>query len=100
MVEGIVGIHRFEVNVGGFQNHAGTTPMAERKDAMLSAAHLIVAVHEEIRGLPGDQVGNVGQLAVSPDAANVVPGAVRFPIELRDLKDEVVDDIIENRLSR
>ena len=95
VVEGIVGIHRFEVNVGGFQNHAGTTPMAERKDAMLSAAHLIVAVHQEIRALPGDQVGNVGQLAVSPDAANVVPGAVRFPIELRDLKDEVVDDIIE-----
>ena len=95
IVEGIVGIHRFEVNVGGFQNHAGTTPMAERKDAMLTAAHLIVAVHEEIRALPGEQVGNVGQLAVSPDAANVVPGAVRFPIELRDLKDEVVDDIIE-----
>ena len=89
------GIHRFEVNVGGFQNHAGTTPMAERKDAMLTAAHLIVAVHEEIRALPGEQVGNVGQLAVSPDAANVVPGSVRFPIELRDLKDEVVDDIIE-----
>ena len=95
VVEGIVGIHRFEVNVGGFQNHAGTTPMAERQDAMLTAAHLIVAVHQEIRALPGEQVGNVGQLAVSPDAANVVPGAVRFPIELRDLKDEVVDDIIE-----
>ena len=95
VVEGIVGIHRFEVNVGGFQNHAGTTPMAERKDAMLTAAHLIVAVHQEIRAQRGEQVGNVGQLAVSPDAANVVPGAVRFPIELRDLKDEVVDSVIE-----
>ena len=95
VVEGIVGIHRFEVNVGGFQNHAGTTPMAERKDAMLTAAHLIVAVHQEIRAQRGEQVGNVGQLAVSPDAANVVPGAVRFPIELRDLKDEVVDSVLE-----
>lgn len=95
VVEGIVGIHRFEVNVGGFQNHAGTTPMADRQDAMLTAARLIVAVHEEIRARPGDQVGNIGQLAVSPDAANVVPGLVRFPIELRDLEDHVVDDIIE-----
>ena len=94
IVGGIVGIHRFEARISGFQNHAGTTPMADRRDAMLTAARLIVAVHQEIRALPGDQVGNVGQLEVSPDAANVVPGAVRFPIELRDLEDRVVDDIM------
>ena len=94
IVDGIVGIHRFEARIEGFQNHAGTTPMAERRDAMLAAARLIVAVHEEIRARPGEQVGNVGRLAVSPDAANVVPGAVRFPIELRDLDDRVVDRIV------
>ncbi len=94
VVEGIVGIHRFEATVEGVQNHAGTTPMAERRDAMLAAARLIVAVHEEIRARPGEQVGNVGQLAVSPDAANAVPGRVRFPIELRDLEDRVVDGVI------
>ncbi len=94
VVEGIVGIHRFEARIEGFQNHAGTTPMAERQDAMLAAARLIVATHEEIRGRPGEQVGNVGQLSVVPDAANVVPGLVRFPIELRDLDDAVVADVI------
>ena len=94
VVDGIVGIQRFEVRIGGFQNHAGTTPMAERKDAMLTAARLIVATHEEIRALPGDQVGNVGQLEITPGAANVVPGAVRFPIELRDLEERMVKDII------
>lgn len=95
VVDGIVGIHRFEARVTGVQNHAGTTPMDERRDALLTAARLIVAAHEEIRRRPGEQVGNVGQLDVSPDAANVVPGAVRFPIELRDLEGSVVDGIIE-----
>ncbi len=94
VVDGIVGIHRFEARVDGVQNHAGTTPMAERRDALLTAARLIVAAHEEIRRLPGDQVGNVGQVSVSPDAANVVPGLVRFPIELRDLDHAVVDGIV------
>ncbi len=94
VVEGIVGIHRFEARIDGFQNHAGTTPMDERRDAMLAAARLIVATHEEIRAPRGGQVGNVGQLAVTPDAANVVPGRVRFPIELRDLDDQVVDRLI------
>ncbi len=94
VVQGIVGIHRFEARIEGFQNHAGTTPMAERRDAMLAAARLIVAVHEEIRARRGAQVGNVGQLEINPDAANVVPGLARFPIELRDLDDPVVDDLV------
>ncbi len=94
VVEGIVGIHRFEAHVEGFQNHAGTTPMDQRRDALLAAARLIVAVHEEIRTERGGQVGNVGRIKAAPDAANVVPGLVRFPIELRDLDDRVVDDMI------
>lgn len=94
VVDGIVGIHRFEARIRGIQNHAGTTPMVERRDALLTAARLIVATHEEIRRLPGGQVGNVGQIAVTPDAANVVPGEVRFPIEMRDLDDTVVAGMI------
>ena len=94
VVDGIVGIHRFEARIRGIQNHAGTTPMAERRDALLTAARLIVAAHEEIRRLPGGQVGNIGQISVTPDAANVVPGEVRLPIELRDLEDSVVESLI------
>lgn len=95
VVDGIVGIHRFEARFAGRQNHAGTTPMAERRDALLAAARLIHAVHQEIRREPGGQVGNVGQLEVTPAAANVIPGETRFPIELRDLEDRVVDELIQ-----
>jgi beta-ureidopropionase / N-carbamoyl-L-amino-acid hydrolase len=95
VVEGIVGIYRFEACVEGFANHAGTTPMAERKDAMVSAARLTQAVREEVMARPGRQVGNVGLLRAFPGAPNVVPGKVLFPIELRDLEEGVVLDVLE-----
>lgn len=85
VVEGIVAIDRYDVEIRGFANHAGTTPMPERRDALLAAAYLTVAVNEIVRRGPGRQVGTVGQLFVSPNAPNVVPGLVRHTIELRDL---------------
>ena len=93
VVEGIVGIDRWHVTVSGFANHAGTTPMDERRDALLAAARLIQAVREEIVARPGRQVGNVGWVQVVPGAPNVVPGRVRFPVELRDLRRETIDDM-------
>ncbi|HEV8253802.1 MAG TPA: Zn-dependent hydrolase [Vicinamibacteria bacterium] len=93
VVEGIVGIDRFLATLEGFANHAGTTPMDERKDALVAAARLIQAVREEVMARPGRQVGNVGWVQVSPGAPNVVPGLVRMPIELRDLRREVMDDM-------
>jgi N-carbamoyl-L-amino-acid hydrolase len=93
VVEGIVGIDRYHVTVRGFANHAGTTPMAERKDALVAAARLVQAVREEVMARPGRQVGNVGWLRVSPGAPNVVPGLVRLPVELRDLRRETIDDM-------
>jgi N-carbamoyl-L-amino-acid hydrolase len=93
VVEGIVGIDRFLATLEGFANHAGTTPMDERKDALVAAARLIQAVREEVMAKPGRQVGNVGWVRVSPGAPNVVPGLVRMPIELRDLRREVMDDM-------
>ncbi|MGH9657856.1 MAG: M20 family metallo-hydrolase [Bryobacteraceae bacterium] len=85
VVEGIVSIERYDVTVRGFANHAGTTPMAERRDALLAASHLTLAVNEVVRREPGRQVGTVGQLAVEPNAPNVIPGEVRMTVELRDL---------------
>ena len=66
---------------------------AERRDALVAAARLIVAVREEVMARPGRQVGNVGYVQVQPGAPNVVPGLVRLPVELRDLKREVIDDM-------
>jgi beta-ureidopropionase / N-carbamoyl-L-amino-acid hydrolase len=93
VVQGIVGIDRYHVTLEGFANHAGTTPMAERRDALVAAARLILAVREEVMARPGRQVGNVGTVQVLPGAPNVVPGLVRLPVELRDLRREVIDDM-------
>lgn len=85
IVEGIVAIDRYDAVIRGVPNHAGTTPMPDRHDALVAAAQLIVAVREIVTAEPGRQVGTVGQLAVTPNAPNVVPGLVRHTIELRDL---------------
>jgi beta-ureidopropionase / N-carbamoyl-L-amino-acid hydrolase len=85
VVEGIVSIDEYEVEIRGFANHAGTTPMAERRNALLAAAKLIETVQEVVTGEPGRQVGTVGQLQVFPNAHNVVPGLVKHSMELRDL---------------
>ena len=90
VVEGIVSIDEYEVEIRGFANHAGTTPMPERRNALLAAARLIEAVQEVVTREPGRQVGNVGHLEVSPNARNVVPGLVKHSIELRDLSAEKI----------
>lgn len=90
VVEGIVSIDEYEVEVRGFANHAGTTPMPERRNALLAAAKLIEAVQEVVTRDPGRQVGTVGRLEVSPNARNVVPGLVKHSIELRDLSSEKI----------
>lgn len=85
VVEGIVSIDRYEVVVKGEANHAGTTPMAERKDALVAAARVTLVVREIVMSEVGAQVGTVGHLEVEPNAANVIPGEVRLTVELRDL---------------
>jgi N-carbamoyl-L-amino-acid hydrolase len=95
VVEGIVAIDRYDVEIRGMANHAGTTPMPERHDALLAASHLTIAVNEVVRGESGRQVGTVGQLSVTPNAPNVVPGLVRMTIELRDLSAEKIARLAE-----
>jgi beta-ureidopropionase / N-carbamoyl-L-amino-acid hydrolase len=87
-VEGIVSIDRYEVTITGFANHSGTTPMADRQDALIAASHLAIAVREIVTSEPGRQVGTVGRLAVTPNSPNVVPGMVKLTVELRDLSSE------------
>jgi N-carbamoyl-L-amino-acid hydrolase len=85
VVLGIVGIRHWDVTIEGFANHAGTTPMPGRKDALLVAARCIDAVNRIVRSIPGKQVGTVGKIQVEPGAYNVIPGRVTFGLELRDL---------------
>jgi len=85
VVEGIVGINWWTCTATGFANHAGTTPMDRRQDALAAAARAALAVREEVRAEPGRQVGTVGYMKVEPGARNIIPGRVEFPVELRDL---------------
>jgi N-carbamoyl-L-amino-acid hydrolase len=91
IVEGIVGIKRWYITVDGFANHAGTTPMDQRQDALLAAARFVVAVNEIITAEPGRQVGTVGKLIPSPGAPNVIAGSVEMSLEIRDLDMDKVD---------
>ena len=93
VVEGIVGIKQWEVTVTGFQNHAGTTAMDQRHDALLSAARFVEMVNRVVRGIPGRQVGTVGRIQAFPGAPNVIPGKVICTLELRDLDDAKVDSM-------
>jgi N-carbamoyl-L-amino-acid hydrolase len=85
VVEGIVGLRWFEITVTGFSNHAGTTPMDQRQDAMLAAAKFAVAINESVRSVPGRTVATIGRMVVSPNTTNVIPGQVVFTVDLRDL---------------
>jgi len=85
VVEGIVGIRWWDVTIQGFANHAGTTPMDKRQDAMVSAADLVLAVNRVARELPGRHVATVGRIQALPGAPNVIPGEVVMSLEIRDL---------------
>jgi N-carbamoyl-L-amino-acid hydrolase len=91
VVEGIVGIVHWEVTVEGFANHAGTTPMNMRQDALLASARFIIAVNEVITEVKGNQVGTIGKLAITPNAYNVIPGKVVLGLEIRDLSAEKIE---------
>jgi N-carbamoyl-L-amino-acid hydrolase len=95
VVEGIVGTKRWKCVVTGFANHAGTTPMDRRKDALAAASREVLAVREAVRAETGRQVGTVGYLKVEPGVVNVIPGRVEFPVEVRDLEVPKIDRIWE-----
>lgn len=95
VVEGIVAIDRFALEIAGFGNHAGTTRMADRQDALLAASRLVIAVNDIARNLPGRQVGTVGHLDVHPNAPNVIPGKVRMTVEFRDLSAATLGTMLE-----
>lgn len=95
IVTGIVGIHRYCVTVDGTTNHAGTTPMNGRYDALTAACQMIVGL-ETICKKDYNQsvVGTVGKLHVVPNAANVIPGRVIFELEVRCIKVSVLEEIL------
>ena len=95
VVEGIVGIRRWNVVIQGAANHAGTTPMDQRRDALLSAARLVEAVNRVVTSMPGSQVATVGRILASPGAPNVIPGEVSLSIEIRALEMGTIQEVMD-----
>lgn len=93
IVEGIVGLKWWNVEFAGFANHAGTTPMNARQDALLAASKFIIAVNEVATSFEGAQVATVGRISATPGAPNVIPGKVTTSLEIRDLSSEVIEKV-------
>jgi allantoate deiminase len=87
VVEAIVGQSRYGVTFHGQANHAGTTPMKMRRDALAAAAEWISLVERTARRVAG-LVATVGQMEVLPGAVNVIPGTVRATLDVRHADDE------------
>lgn len=85
VVKGIVGIAQYNAKVRGKANHAGTTPMNLRDDALVKASKVVTNISEIVNKIGSPMVGTVGYIKAYPGAVNVIPGMVEFTVELRDM---------------
>jgi allantoate deiminase len=109
VVTGIVGQTRCDLEFSGQANHAGTTPMDMRQDALAAAAEWISAVESlaldaSVLGASGAEpaglVASTGKLEVEPNAANVIAGCVRVSLDVRHMRDQVRHAAVEQMLAR
>ncbi len=94
IVSGICGLVSLEMTVTGQAGHAGTTPMTYRRDALVAASRIVAAVSELPGQVSDTAVATVGQLNVSPNGSNVVPGKVRFSVDIRDVAAEPLERLV------
>ena len=95
VVTGVLGIRWFDCTVTGMEAHAGPTPMALRKDAMQVSARIMQeVVAAALRHTPHGR-GTVGMVQVFPNSRNVIPGRVKFSIDLRNATDTLVDQMAD-----
>jgi allantoate deiminase len=94
LVEAIVGIQHLDITVTGTANHAGTTAMDHRADALQAAARIIIEVERIARKIGSDTVGTVGRIRCEPGQANVIPGAVTFSLDIRNADKTILDSTV------
>ncbi len=92
IVTHIVGQRRYTIRIKGESNHAGTTPMQFRKDAVSTAAHLISFLTEKAKLTDPMLVATVGRLNVKPNVPNVVAGEVEFTLDIRHHQAEIIEE--------
>ncbi|MEO0535582.1 MAG: Zn-dependent hydrolase [Cyanobacteria bacterium P01_A01_bin.123] len=95
VVQGVVGMQRKIITITGQANHAGTTPMDMRQDALVTAAEIVLAVRDLAHDFPKSQpVATVGHLDVLPNAVNIVPGRVELSVDMRDLSEACLHEMV------
>ena len=95
VVSDVVGIYHGRVTVKGRQDHAGATVMGARKDALVAASELVVALERIASSVP-DAVGTVGEISVRPGAKNVVPGECTFSLDIRAPRQDAIEGVLED----
>jgi allantoate deiminase len=98
VVEDIVGQSRLEIRFEGQANHAGTTPMHARRDALAGAAEWMMAVEREARAV-ADLVATIGRIEAKPGAANVIPGEATLSLDVRQPEDSIRNAAVERFLT-
>ena len=93
IVSEIVGIYHGRVTIRGRQDHAGATVMGARKDALVAASELVLAL-ERIASTVKDAVGTVGEIAVRPGAKNVVPGVCELSLDIRAPREDSIELVL------
>ena len=92
VVTAIVGARQFKIDITGVQNHAGTTRMAIRKDAGLSAANLLVTLDDAFRAAAGPRsVWTTGRITLDPGAPSIIPGHAEVLFQIRDDDPEILE---------
>lgn len=100
VVQGIVGILRYKATVEGVSNHAGSTPMYMRDDALVKTCKIINDLIAKVEAANNTMVCTIGTMKVMPGAVNVIPGKTEFVIEMRDANLESMYSIIEELKNR
>jgi len=95
IVNGIVGIARYMMTVRGVSNHAGTTPMYLRDDALIKAAKIIIFLMDISQQIDRTMTCTIGNISVEPGAVNVIPGKVSFPVEFRCIEMNSIKKVID-----
>ncbi|OMC94153.1 Zn-dependent hydrolase [Paenibacillus sp. FSL R5-0636] len=99
VVQGIVGQRRYVVKVRGIANHAGTTPMFMRQDALASAVEMLYVLESSAKTAGEPLVATSGKLEVNPNTPNVIPGEVLFTLDIRHSEEDELERFCEKLLA-
>lgn len=98
VVNAVLGITGLNVTITGEADHAGPSPMRMRKDSLMTASEVMLAVEKYITNYGAPEVVTMGTISVEPSSSNIIPGVTKFTIDMRHHTDagltEIEDEII------